>query len=216
MKDLLFLSAFLALVAFAAVFVAAFFRGDPQAFALANAIDTGTHAGPITKAADAAIARFLVVKEGTTAGSTIAVCGASDLPLGCTLNPADAAADRIAIGLFAFGETRLLTASEAITIGDPIYTAASGKVQNEPASAGTYYRIGYALTSAAADGDPVEVQTFPPIKVVVVAAFTSTNGTAAAASASLANLAAEAEKIGDDVRALGTALATAAEVKVLT
>lgn len=36
--------------------------------------------------------------------------------------------------------------------------------------------------------------------------LTSTNGTAAAASASLANLAAEAEKIGDDVRAIHAAL----------
>lgn len=36
--------------------------------------------------------------------------------------------------------------------------------------------------------------------------MTSTNGTAAAASASLANLAAETEKIGDDVRAIFSAL----------
>lgn len=40
----------------------------------------------------------------------------------------------------------------------------------------------------------------------VTVALTSTNGTAAAASASLANLAAEAEKIGDDVRAIQAAL----------
>lgn len=40
----------------------------------------------------------------------------------------------------------------------------------------------------------------------VTVALTSTNGTAAAASASLANLAAEAEKIGDDVRAIHAAL----------
>lgn len=40
----------------------------------------------------------------------------------------------------------------------------------------------------------------------VTVALTSTNGTAAAASASLANLAAEGEKIGDDVRAIHAAL----------
>lgn len=39
-----------------------------------------------------------------------------------------------------------------------------------------------------------------------LAALTSTNGTAAAASASLANLAAEAEKIGDDARAIHATL----------
>lgn len=40
----------------------------------------------------------------------------------------------------------------------------------------------------------------------VTVSLTSTNGTAAAASANLANLAAEAEKIGDDVRAIHAAL----------
>lgn len=43
----------------------------------------------------------------------------------------------------------------------------------------------------------------------VTATLTSTDGTAAAASASLANLAAEAEKIGDDVRTIHAALVTA-------
>lgn len=43
--------------------------------------------------------------------------------------------------------------------------------------------------------------------------LTSTNGTAAAASADLAALAAEAEKIGDDVRALHAALKTRGLIK---
>lgn len=185
-------------------------------FALSNAIDTGTHDGIITRSADSAIGRYIVVKEGSTAGSGVAICGAGDLPLGVTIDEAAASSARIGFAPFSLSGTKLLTASEAIAIGAPVYTAASGKVQDEPASAGTFYRIGRALTSAAADGDLIEVETYAPVKVVVVAAFTSTNGTAAAASASLANLAAEAEKIGDDVRALGAALATAAEVKVLT
>jgi hypothetical protein len=53
-----------------------------------------------------------------------------------------------------------------------------------------------------------------PVKVVIIAALTSTDGTAAGA-ADLAALKAEAEKIGDDVRAIGAALATPALVKVL-
>ncbi len=184
-------------------------------FALPNAIDTGTHDGIITRSADSAIGRYLVVKEGSTAGSGVAICGAGDLPLGVTIDEAAASSARIGFAPFAMNGTKLLTASEAITIGQTIYTAASGKVQNEPASAGTYYRIGRALTAAAADGDYIEVETHTPVKVVVVAALTSTDGTAGAA-ADLAALKAEAEKIGDDVRALGAALATAAEVKVLT
>lgn len=60
------------------------------------------------------------------------------------------------------------------------------------------------------DGDFVWVLMLPasadrgPITVTL----TSTNGTAAAASANLAGLAAEAEKIGDDVRAIHAALVT--------
>lgn len=42
--------------------------------------------------------------------------------------------------------------------------------------------------------------------------LTSTNGTAAAASASLSDLAAETEKIGDDVRAIHAALVTAGSI----
>jgi hypothetical protein len=199
----------------AAMFLHASFASRRGVFALANAIDTGTHDGALSKVTDAAIGRYIIVKEGTTAGSTVDACGANALPLGVTLNEAAAAAERVPVAPMALSGTKLLTASEAITIGDTIYTAASGKVQNEPGTAGTYYRIGRALTSAAADGDLIEVETHPPIKVVVIAALTSTNGTAAAASASLANLAAEAEKIGDDVRAIAAALATPAEVKVL-
>lgn len=45
-----------------------------------------------------------------------------------------------------------------------------------------------------------------PQVVTALAALTSTNGTAAAASANLAGLAAEAEKIGDDVRAVHATL----------
>lgn len=199
----------------AVMFLPATFSDRRGVFALANAIDTGTHDGAITKVTDAAIGRYIVVKEGATPGSTVAACGAGDLPLGVTVNEAAAAADRIPVAPLAMNGTKLLTASEAITIGDTIYTAASGKVQNEPASAGTFYRIGRALSAAAADGDLIEVETHAPVKVVVIAALTSTNGTAAGA-ADLAALKTEAEKIGDDVRALGAALATAAEVKVLT
>jgi hypothetical protein len=215
MKELLCLFSVLTLVVMAVLLVTAFFRGDPTAFALANAIDTGTHDGPITRIADAAISRYLLVKVGAT-DTSVDVNGVTDRPLGTTTNEASAANDRIPVKLLSEDETSLMIASEALVVGDVIYTAASGKVQNEPATAGTYWRIGRALTAAAADGDVVEVMTNPPIKVVVIAAFTSTDGTAAAASASLANLAAEAEKIGDDVRSIRAALTGGpAEIKCL-
>lgn len=46
----------------------------------------------------------------------------------------------------------------------------------------------------------------PTTRMPQAVTLTSTNGTAAAASANLANLAAETEKIGDDVRAMHAAL----------
>ena len=58
------------------------------------------------------------------------------------------------------------------------------------------------------DGDLVVVQVVAT-PLAAAPTLTSTNGTAAAASANLAGLAAEAEKIGDDVRALHAALLAA-------
>lgn len=183
--------------------------------ALCN-IAEGTHEGSITKLTDAAISvRHLLYKQGTDAHH-IAVNGAADMPWGVVKDEASAAEARVAVDLLGQkAGTMLMVASEAIDANEPVYTAAGGKVQDEPAVAGTYWLVGYAKTTVAADNAEIEVQHIVPIKVVVVAAFTSTNGVAAAASADLAALAAEAEKIGDDVRALGTALATPALVKVL-
>lgn len=51
--------------------------------------------------------------------------------------------------------------------------------------------------------------TLSSLTVPTAVSLTSTDGTAAAASASLSNLAAETEKVGDDVRAIHAALVTA-------
>lgn len=135
--------------------------------ALAN-IAEGTHEGAITKLADAAITtRFLLVKFGTNVNH-IAANDASDCPLGvCTDEPtADEAP--VNVDLLGCGAwTRKVVASEAIDYNEDVYTAASGKVQDEPTAAGTYYHIGRAIQSASADGDVIEiVPTFPTAFVV--------------------------------------------------
>lgn len=165
---------------------------------------------------DAAIAtRYLLGKKGTDAAH-IAVNGAADCPLGIITDEAPAAEEGVNVDLLGLAdEGKIMIAAGVIAVDTFVYTAAGGKVQAEPTIAGTYYRVGRAIKAAAADGDKVEVIPLAPLPLVVVAAFTSTNGTAAAA-ADLAALKVEAEKIGDDVRALGTALATPALVKVLT
>ncbi len=182
-----------------------------------NAITSGRNpSGDASRLADAAHSyRHLLVKAGSDI-SHMAVAGASDLPLGPCFDQPSAAERSGGVHLLgAVQGTVLMVASAAIAAGAELFTAAGGEVQAEPTVAGTYYKVGRAVDASTAAHQELEVEPCAPVKLVVVAAFASTNGTAAAASASLANLAAEAEKIGDDVRALGAALATPALVKVL-
>lgn len=138
-----------------------------QALFLANIGET-TNEGSKSFKTDAAIAtRHLLYKKGSDADH-IAVCGASDIPIGTVPDEADAAEIDIEVCLLGIHScTRLMIASEAIAMGVAVYTAANGKIQDLPAGAGTYYQVGYALTAAAADGDKVEVQHCAPIKLVV-------------------------------------------------
>ncbi|MEF2145133.1 MAG: capsid cement protein [Desulfovibrionaceae bacterium] len=53
--------------------------------------------------------------------------------------------------------TMIMVAAGAFAVGDPVFAAASGKVQALPATPGDYVRIGTALESATADGDLVEI-----------------------------------------------------------
>lgn len=111
--------------------------------------------------------------------------------------------------LLGKGGTVRMIQSAAIVPGSPVKAvAASARVATADAGAKV---IGYKLTPGnGAAGDVIEVIDIPePSPVATVYALQSTNGTAAAASASLANLAAEAEKIGDDVRAIHAALVAA-------
>ena len=184
-----------------------------ESVAIAN-IAEGTHQKSISKKADAAITtRFLLVKQGTDADH-IALCGASDYPIGvCTDEPA-AAEDHAAVNLLAAThETQIMVASEAITAGSEVYAAANGKVQDQPTAAGTYFKVGRALTASSADGDRIEVEAHNPERVVIIAALGNTNneigGLTIGASYSQAEVTAlrdKAEELADDVRALMTAL----------
>jgi hypothetical protein len=133
----------------------------------------GEHREALNRTCDAVIAtRWLLVKEGVTPGTTVAVCGAADLPLGVANTETIKIGDELAVLLLgATGITRKVVASEAIAVKDPIYTAANGQVQNEPAVAGTYYLIGYALTAAAGAGAEIEIDPIHPIPLTVAAAL---------------------------------------------
>lgn len=130
-------------------------------------IAEGTHDGSITRLTDAAIAtRHLLFAVGSD-GNHIAVCGASGIPIGPVDDEATAAEQYVGVLLLGKGPTKLMVASEIITAGEAVFTAASGKVQDLPAGAGTYYQVGYALTASGADGDLIEVQDHAPIALVI-------------------------------------------------
>ena len=146
----------------------------------------GTHAGQVTRTLEvAASLRYLLGKPGT-ASSQVDLCGPSDLPLG-VITDEGAIGDLVNVALPGSSSSTVhMVASEAVSIGDSLYTAASGKVQNQPSSAGTVYQVGTALTSAGGDGEIIEVDPVAPRKTEILAAFSGTAAT--------------------DVAALGTAL----------
>lgn len=130
-------------------------------------IAEGTHDNSVTRLTDAAITtRHLLYKVGSD-GNHIAACGAAEIPMGSVADEATAAEEYVALQLLGRGPTKLLVASEAITAGEQVFTAASGKVQDLPGSTATVYLVGTALTAAAADGDLIEVDTCVPVKTVI-------------------------------------------------
>lgn len=141
---------------------------DSQFLDLEN-IAEGVHAnGEISVLTDAAITtRHLLYKDGSD-DQHVAVCGASDIPLGAIEDEASAAEERVAMrALGSKPGTMLMVASEAITRGEHVYTAAAGKVSDLSAVAATYYEVGVALTAAAADGDLIEVAHCVPRATIV-------------------------------------------------
>jgi hypothetical protein len=188
-------------------------------FATANTeASTGTHI-VLNRLADAAHSyTHLLVKVGSDSDH-VAVCGAANFPIGTTTDAPEAAEDTINVHPLGVNlSTRKVRVATAVAAGADLYTAANGFAQAEPAVVGTYYKIGRALKVALQVGSGdylIEFVPCAPVKTVVIAALTSTDGTAGAA-ADLTALKAEAEKIGDDLRAIAAALATPALVKVLT
>jgi hypothetical protein len=123
----------------------------------------GTHINTLTKKADAALTdEHLLVTFGSDADH-IAINAADDMPLGTVPDTPSEAEDIVAVNLLGSrNETVTMVASEAIDAGEIVYTAANGKVQDEPAS-GTVYKVGRALQAATADGDEIEVEPCFPV-----------------------------------------------------
>ena len=81
------------------------------------------------------------------------VAGITEIGIG-TVQQYGQSGDTVAVASISKQGTYIAIASEAITAGAAVYTAAAGKVG---ASASTAFRLGFAKTAASADGDLIEV-----------------------------------------------------------
>lgn len=131
--------------------------------AVANTYDAAveTHECSVRRTNDAAItARHLLWKQGATDGG-IALCGATDTPLGTVDNTETSTGVGQALLLLGKGPTKKMVASVAVTAGARLYTAASGKV-SVTSGAGKAF-VGIALTACSADNDIIEVADASPV-----------------------------------------------------
>ena len=61
-----------------------------------------------------------------------------------------------------------MVANETITAGEDVYSGTDGRVQDLPAVAGTYWKVGRSVTASTADLE-IEVEPCTPRKVVIIA-----------------------------------------------
>ena len=125
---------------------------SPEIKAFAN-VGEQIHTGKLSKKATAAYGRNLLVKFGADVDH-VSTCAATDVPIGVLDDESAAADDQVNVNLLGNGTTILCTANAAITAGNPVYAAASGKV----APSGTVL-VGIALKTVTTDGDLIEVNT---------------------------------------------------------
>lgn len=156
---------------------------------------------------------FYLVALGTAAG-TVKLATSVDDAIG-VLFQKQPGNPHVTVRLLGKGGTVKVIAGGVIAKAARVIWGTGAKVITQPATGGIYRTLGRKLSQgSSASGDIIEIDDIIEgggggAVVATQVTLTSTNGTAAAASGSLANLAAEAEKIGDDVRAIHAALVTA-------
>ena len=134
---------------------------------LANVAE-GFFAGHKTYLSTAAIgSRYLLAKPGADAAhADVAV--AADIPFGVFTDEAVGAEEPVNVNLLGtHHSTQLMVASGVIALGAFVVADAAGKIRTLPATTGTYYIIGRALTASAALNDLVVVDPCSPIQRVV-------------------------------------------------
>lgn len=124
--------------------------------------------GAATKLTDAAITtRHLLYAFGSDVNHVAVIAAADTIPLGTVPDEASAAELPVEVRLLGVynGPIKMI-AGETIDLGEEVFQNAAGKLQDLPASAGTYYSVGYAMNAASADG-VVLVNHHTPRKLIV-------------------------------------------------
>lgn len=166
-----------------ALYIVANQRKNFRSSKLTRAVNTlpanvGSHKSSRPYLSSAAIAtRYLLAKVGADDEHIAVVAATSDKPIGVISDEASAAEEPVNVELLGVTNRTLpLVAAAAITVGADVYSTAAGKVDVKPTAAGTYWRVGVALTAPGAANDPVEVALCKPRKLIVLAALTNTAG----------------------------------------
>jgi hypothetical protein len=118
--------------------------------------------GPITT-------KHLLHKFGSTKQHITLTEAAADCPLGTVQMEAGAAGEWRGVALLGLHPGLLpMVAGEAIEVGEEVFSAADGKVQDRPVASGTYWYLGICVEQpAAGDGDVILVQHTVPVRVVI-------------------------------------------------
>lgn len=117
---------------------------------------TYTKNSEIPMTADAAIAQYARVL--VEADGRIVTAGLADVDIGVAMVQAFAAGDVIRVRLRNAQGSVPMIASEAIEVGDLVYSEMAGKCQDTAQA--TSFLVGQAVTPAGADGEYLEVIRF--------------------------------------------------------
>lgn len=140
--------------------------GDGRTVRLAN-IAEGTHDGNITKAVDAAITERWLLGKVESASDRVAICGATDIPIGVITDEASVVGDLVNVSLLGSSRSTVrMVASAAIAQGALVEPAAGGRIATLGAGAGTHHVVGRALDAASAAGDIIEVDPYYFLRVI--------------------------------------------------
>lgn len=166
--------------------------------------------GPYYSASEESV-DALLNKEGFlvalgTAEGTVKLAASGDTVIGVLFEKREGD-PHVTVRLLGKGGTVKVKAGGVIAKDARVVWGTGGKVITQPTTEGNYRTLGRKLSQgSSAANDIIEiVDLVEPVQAATVYALQSTNGTAGSA-ADLTALKAEAEKQGDDIRAIHAAL----------